>query len=84
MTSKSTSGQAGESGTPRTAAEMKYDGAHMDGAVQTPDDGRPAVGESTDPRIHQLLAQRQGAEHNGDTDMIKGIDQQLAELGYTR
>lgn len=48
------------------------------------DSTRPRVGESTDPVIHQLLAQRQGAMLNGDEDMVRGIDAHLAELGYHR
>lgn len=48
------------------------------------DPDRPLVGESSDPEVHKLLADRQNATLNGDTDMIRGIDARLAELGYRR
>lgn len=48
------------------------------------DSDRPLVGEATDPVVHKLLADRQNATLNKDTDMIRGIDKRLAELGYYR
>lgn len=38
--------------------------------------------ESGDPAVHQLLAQRQTAHMNEDTDGLKRINRELADLGY--
>jgi hypothetical protein len=38
--------------------------------------------ESSDPAIHQLLAQRQTATANGDTATAAEVVRRLAELGY--
>lgn len=38
--------------------------------------------ESSDPAVHQLLAARQTALANGDTDTAAALDQRLNELGY--
>ncbi len=42
---------------------------------------RPA-GESSDPTVHQLLAERQTAVINGDADAAATVDGKLAKLGY--
>jgi hypothetical protein len=42
-----------------------------------------SAGESSDPAVHQLLAERQSAESNGDKKAIEAIDDKLAELGVT-
>jgi hypothetical protein len=41
-----------------------------------------APGESSDPAVHQLLAERQTAIANDDKDAIREMDRRLAELGY--
>lgn len=38
--------------------------------------------ESSDPAVHQLLAQKQTAQMNEDTDELKRISAELADLGY--
>lgn len=38
--------------------------------------------ESSDPAVHQLLAERQTALSNDDADAVRGINARLAELGY--
>lgn len=46
----------------------------------------PAPGrasESSDPAVHQLLAQRQAAVMNDDTDALAEVDKQLVDLGFT-
>jgi hypothetical protein len=40
------------------------------------------AGESGDPVVHQLLAERQTALINGDAAGIADADRRLAELGY--
>jgi hypothetical protein len=41
------------------------------------------AGESTDPLVHQLLAERLTAFSNGDGDGVKAADAALAELGVS-
>ena len=41
------------------------------------------AGESSDPAVHKLLADRQTAQLNDDQDAVKEIDRQLAELNVT-
>jgi hypothetical protein len=36
---------------------------------------------SSNPEVHQLLAERAIAVSNGDDDAVKAVDGQLAELG---
>jgi len=47
---------------------------------------RPATlapaAESSDPAVHQLLAERDIAARNGDEDAAKAATARLAELGY--
>ncbi|HEY9418387.1 MAG TPA: hypothetical protein VIQ30_26795 [Pseudonocardia sp.] len=38
--------------------------------------------ESSDPAVHQLLAQRQAAQMNEDNDELRRINKELADLGY--
>jgi len=38
--------------------------------------------ESGDPAVHQLLAEIQTAQSNGDDNAEKDLRKQLAELGY--
>lgn len=38
--------------------------------------------ESSDPAVHQLLAERQTAISNDDADAVRTINARLAELGY--
>jgi hypothetical protein len=40
-----------------------------------------AAGESSDPVVHQLLAEREIAISNGDEDAVKAVNGRLAELG---
>jgi hypothetical protein len=40
-----------------------------------------SAAESGDPAVHQLLAQRDIADRNGDQDAVKALTGQLAELG---
>lgn len=40
-----------------------------------------AAGESSDPAVHQLLAERATAESNGDEAAVKALTERLAELG---
>ncbi|HEX2550057.1 MAG TPA: hypothetical protein VHK64_00565 [Nocardioidaceae bacterium] len=49
--------------------------------------GAPLAGESSDPAVHQLLAERQALQMNRDTidppvdkDALKAVDEQLAEV----
>jgi hypothetical protein len=39
--------------------------------------------ESGDPAVHALLAQRQTAVSNDKPDEVDGVDERLAELGFT-
>ena len=55
-------------------------------APRAPDPPPPApvlghAGESTNPLVHQLLAERLTAFGNGDGDGVKAADAKLAELG---
>jgi hypothetical protein len=46
---------------------------------------RPALApaaESSDPAVHQLLAERDIAARNNDTDAAEAATARLAELGY--
>lgn len=40
-----------------------------------------SAGESSDPAVHQLLAERATAESNGDTAAVKALTERLAGLG---
>lgn len=44
--------------------------------------GNPAA--SGDPAVHQLLAERQTAQMNGDAAKMREVDDRLAELGFGR
>jgi hypothetical protein len=37
---------------------------------------------SGDPAVHQLLAERQTAQSNGDDDAVLDVDRRLADLGF--
>lgn len=77
--------QGPTSDNPASPVERKAAGRAGAAPPEGSDDpDRPLVGESTDPEVHKLLADRQNATLNGDTDMIRGIDARLAELGYRR
>lgn len=39
------------------------------------------AGESSDPRVHQLLARREIAALNNDGDAVAALTRELAELG---
>jgi hypothetical protein len=41
------------------------------------------AGESTDPSVHQLLAELETARSNSDDDGVKAAVDALAELGYS-
>ena len=72
-------------GEPDGPLAMRADGRNNPRLPAGSDDpNRPLVGESSDPQVHQLLAQRQDAELNGDRDLVIGIDRRLAGLGYHR
>ena len=38
--------------------------------------------ESTDPAVHQVMAEIQSAQMNGDTDRVAALNKQLADLGF--
>jgi hypothetical protein len=38
--------------------------------------------ESTDPAVHQVMAEIQSAQMNGDRNKVAELTKQLAELGY--
>lgn len=38
--------------------------------------------ESTDPAVHQVMAELQSAQMNGDQDKVAELNEQLAGLGY--
>lgn len=38
--------------------------------------------ESTDPAVHQVMAEIQSAQLNGDPDRVAELTQQLAGLGF--
>lgn len=72
-------------------------GAQSNDSVSLPLSGNaPLAGESSDPAVHQLLAERQALQMNRDTidppvdkDALKAVDEkiaevdkQLADLGY--
>ena len=40
-----------------------------------------AAGESANPLVHQVLAEREIAISNGDEDAVKALTARLAELG---
>lgn len=50
--------------------------------VNGPGGGTPA-GESTDPVVQQILAERDIARQNEDDDAVNNYDKRLRELGYT-
>jgi hypothetical protein len=37
---------------------------------------------SGDPAVHQLLAERQTAQSNGDDNAVLDVDRRLADLGF--
>jgi len=39
------------------------------------------AGESSDPAVHQALADLEGHERNGDKDGVKAATQRLTDLG---
>jgi phage tail tape-measure protein len=55
-------------------------------AEPTPEPAHAAAlgdaGASTDPAVHQLLAQLEIHERNGDEDGVKTVTGRLADLGY--
>jgi hypothetical protein len=59
----------------RKAAELKVSTAPPSEA------GRAS--ESGDPAVQQLLAQRQTAELNNDSEQLDDVDKQLVNLGFT-
>ena len=38
--------------------------------------------EATDPAVHQIIAEMQTAQMNGDADVVSALVKQLADLGY--
>ena len=60
-------------------AEKKDGGQEKAAAAPAPDLG--AAGESSDPVVHQLLAERATVESNGDDAAVKALTEQLAGLG---
>ena len=42
-----------------------------------------SAGASTDPAVHQMLAERAIAVSNDDEDAVKAADKALADLGVT-
>jgi hypothetical protein len=63
-------------------AEQKQSEQHK--AVQPQKAPEPVLGsaaESSNPVVHQLLAQRDIAVLNGDGDAVKAADKALADLG---
>jgi hypothetical protein len=64
----------------KKAAAKTADNDTPEPANASPDAQRAA--ESSDPAVHQLLAQRQTAESNEDRDAVDEVDRKLADLGY--
>lgn len=53
--------------------------------AKTPSPATPAgrASESGDPAVQQLLAQRQAAAMNDDTELLCDVDARLVGLGFT-
>jgi hypothetical protein len=51
--------------------------------VTAPVVAKVPAGESSDPQVQKLLADRQTAVANGDAEAVKVIDKQLSELGVS-
>jgi hypothetical protein len=51
-------------------------------AAATTSAPRGRASESGDPAVHKLLADRQTAVLNGNSDAVKAVDDQLADLGF--
>ena len=54
--------------------------ATTEGPDATPSLARAS--ESTDPAVHQLMAELQSAQMNGDADKAAALVEQLAKLGF--
>ena len=55
--------------------------AKVDEILHVPPPVLGAAGESSDPAVHQLLAERETAISNGDTAAVESLTARLAELG---
>jgi hypothetical protein len=74
-----------EEKSPAKAAEPKPEAKAAKSAVKPAPEG---VGESSDPAVHKLLADRQALELNRETlvpsepdaEAVKAIDEQIAEV----
>jgi multidrug resistance efflux pump len=65
-------------------AEQKQQQAEHPRQPEHPKAAKPVLGsaaESSNPVVHQLLAQRDIAERNGDEDAVKAATAALADLG---
>lgn len=64
----------------KTATEPAAKQATATPSVAVQAGGNPAA--SGNPAVHQLLAERQTAQMNNDTDKMADIDRELAKLGF--
>jgi hypothetical protein len=60
-------------------AEKKAEQAKVDEILGVPALG--AAGESSDPLVHQVLAERETAISNGDEAAVQALTERLAGLG---
>lgn len=77
------SGQADVSGPPQSsAAEAQKTTPRAEPTLASTGALQPA-GESTDPEVHRLLAERETARLNNSQDGVDDIDRRLRDLGYS-
>lgn len=50
--------------------------------VKKPSPVLARASEATDPAVHQLMAELQTAQMNGDATAVASLTKQLADLGY--
>lgn len=51
--------------------------------VSTQSGSNSPAAESSDPAVHQLLAELETARQNGNDEGVKAAERALSELGYT-
>jgi hypothetical protein len=63
-------------------AQDQADAAAQAAVTPAPVGSGATPAESSDAAVHQILAERQTAEMNGDTDAVETFDKRLGAAGY--
>lgn len=76
------SGRADRPTPEGEAAKQEKRADSSDAKQAAPSRNRQPASESSDPAVHQLLAEQDIARQNDDEDEVKRTQDALAELGY--